>query len=458
MGMKAKQIDFSNGRVVENVAFAAVPMLVAQVLNLMYNIVDRIYIGKIPGMGVLALGGIGLCFPIISLIAAFTNLFGTGGAPLCSIERGKGDLAEAEKIMNTSFYLLVLTGVVLTGIGQLFCRPMLRLFGASDITMEYALPYMRIYLTGTVFSMTALGMNPFINAQGFANIGMFTVFLGAVVNIALDPVFIFLLDMGAKGAAFATICSQCLSAVFVVWFLAGEKAELKLRKLRLPELLSGGRIWNIVSLGIASFTMQCTNSLVQISSNSMLGSFGGDIYISAMTVVSSVRQILDTPVMAVADGASPVMSYSYGAEDYGGVKKAVKLVTAVCLCYTAVVWLLILMVPTVFIGIFNKDEVLMAAAVPALHTYFFAFVFQALQYSGQTVFKSLNKKKQAIFFSLLRKVVIVVPLTFLLPRRKAFGVMGVFAAEPISNVLGGTICFVTMVCTVYRKLGNGMEK
>ena len=453
--MKTKQIDFSNGKVFENIMLAAGPMLVAQVLNLMYNIVDRIYIGKIPGEGVLALGGIGLCFPIISLITAFTNLYGSGGAPLCSIERGKGNREEAEKIMNTSFYLLIVTGVILTGVGMVLGRPLLYLFGASDSTIRFALPYMRIYLLGTVFSMISLGMDPFINAQGFASTGMTTVFLGAAVNIILDPVFIFLLGMGVEGAAFATICSQFLSAVFVIRFLTGKRAELKLKPFDKIGL-KAGRIMDIISLGAASFAMQCTNSLVQIASNSMLSTFGGDMYISIMAIINSVRQILDTPVLAITDGSSPILSYNYGAGNYKGVKKAVKLVVAFSLTYTILVWAIVLVIPSAFIRIFNSDSTLITAAVPALHTYFFAYIFQALMYSGQAVFKSLNKKKQAIFFSLLRKVIIVVPLTYLLPHVGNLGVLGVFAAEPVSNVLGGGACFVTMLFMM-RRYGRETE-
>ncbi len=451
--MKTKQIDFSNGRIMENVIRSAAPMLVAQVLNLMYNIVDRIYIGKIPGEGVHSLGGIGLCFPLISLITAFTNLYGIGGAPLCAMERGKGDLKEAEKIMNTSFYLLMATGIVLTVLGQIFCRPLLYLFGASDTTISYALPYMRIYLWGTVFSMAALGMNPYINAQGFANVGMMTVFLGAAANILLDPVFIFVFRLGVKGAALATICSQFLSAVFVFRFLMGKRAELRLRPLG-RDLLCARQVLDIVSLGSSSFVMQCTNSLVQIACNSMLSSFGGDVYVSVMTIINSVRQILDTPVLAITDGTSPIMSYNYGAKRYDGVKKAIRLMVTASICYTGAVWMLILAFPEAFIRIFSSDGALLSLAVPSLHIYFFAFVFQALQYSGQTVFKSLNKKKQAIFFSLLRKVVIVVPLTFLLPRIGGLGAKGVFIAEPISNVVGGSACFLTMLLTIIPEL-NG---
>ncbi|MEY8324763.1 MATE family efflux transporter [Lachnospiraceae bacterium 54-11] len=451
--MRAKQVDFSKGSVTQNIIRVAAPMLVAQILNLMYNIVDRIYIGRIPGEGLLALGGVGLCFPFISLITAFTNLYGAGGAPLCSIERGRGNQEEAGEIMSTSFYLLVITGVILTVLGSIFCRPILILFGASGASLPYAMPYMRIYLMGTVFAMVALGMNPFINSQGFANVGMTTIFLGAITNIVLDPIFIFVFHLGVRGAALATICSQILSAVFVVRFLTGKRAELRISLKRRPSF-GKRRVLDIVGLGSASFVMQCTNSLVQIACNRMLGAFGGDVYISTMTIINSVRQILDTPVLAIADGASPILSYNYGAKRYDNVKKAIRFITLSALVYTGATWGLILLFPEMFIGIFNNDDSLLTVAVPALHIYFFAFIFQALQYSGQTVFKSLNKKKQAIFFSLLRKVVIVVPLTFFLPYVGNLGANGVFVAEPVSNFLGGSACFLAMILTVLPELGG----
>lgn len=367
--MRSKQVDFSKGSVTRNIIRVAAPMLVAQILNLMYNIVDRIYIGRIPGEGLLALGGVGLCFPFITLITAFTNLYGAGGAPLCSIERGRGNQEEAEKIMNTSFCLLVITGVILTVLGSVFCRPVLILFGASDTSLPYALSYMRIYLIGTIFSMVALGMNPFINSQGFANIGMTTIFLGAAANIILDPIFIFVFHLGVQGAALATICSQILSAVFVMRFLTGSRAELRLQLRKTPSL-HRKHVLDIIGLGSASFVMQCTNSLVQIACNRMLGAFGGDVYISTMTIISSVRQILDTPVLAIADGSSPLLSYNYGAGRYDNVKKAIRVVTLSALTYTAVVWVLILLLPEMFIAIFNNDDSLLGVAIPALRIYF----------------------------------------------------------------------------------------
>ena len=336
--MKIRQIDFSSGKILENIIMSATPMLVAQLLNLMYNIVDRIYIGKIEDIGVVALGGVGLCFPVISLITAFTNLFGAGGAPLCSIERGKRNLEKAGRIMNISFYMLVVTAVILTMIGLVLSEPLLYLFGASDITIQYALPYMRIYFLGTVFSMIALGMNPFINAQGFASTGMMTIFMGAVTNIILDPVFIFGLNLGVKGAAIATVVSQIISAVFVLLFLTGKKPELKLQRLKDVEFRFD-EVGDVLSLGSSSFVMQCTNSLVQIACNSMLSQFGSDLYVSCMTVINSVRQILEVPVLAIGDGSSPILSYNYGAKNYKGVKKAIRIITCAGVFYTLVAWL-----------------------------------------------------------------------------------------------------------------------
>lgn len=345
--MKTRQIDFSSGKILENIIMSATPMLVAQLLNLMYNIVDRIYIGKIEDIGVVALGGVGLCFPVISLITAFTNLFGAGGAPLCSIERGKRNLEKAGRIMNISFYMLVVTAVILTMIGLVLSEPLLYLFGASDITIQYALPYMRIYFLGTVFSMIALGMNPFINAQGFASTGMMTIFIGAVTNIILDPVFIFGLNLGVKGAAIATVVSQIISAVFVLLFLTGKKPELKLQRLKDVEFRFD-EVGDVLSLGSSSFVMQCTNSLVQIACNSMLSQFGSDLYVSCMTVINSVRQILEVPVLAIGDGSSPILSYNYGAKNYKGVKKAIRIITCAGVFYTLVAWLFVFLFPTFF--------------------------------------------------------------------------------------------------------------
>lgn len=452
-----KRIDFENGTVTGNIIGAALPMLVAQILNLLYNIVDRIYIARIPEVGTAALGAVGLCFPLIVIISAFANLFGSGGAPLFSIFRGKKEEQQAIHIMNTSFSMLCFSAVILMVIGLTFAHPLLTLFGASKAALTYAVPYMMIYLIGTLPSMIAVGMNPFINAQGYSIIGMSSVAIGAVANLLLDPLFIFALGFGVCGAAIATVISQCLSAVFVLIFLT-KKAELKVRFLRRNELSQSlNYAKNIISLGTAGFIMQLTNSLVTICCNNVLSVTGGDIYISVMTIVSSVRQLVETPIYAINEGTSPILSYNYGAGRPSRVRKAGIVMGIMIFGYTAVMWSLIILAPGALIQVFSSDATLIQDSIPALKQYFAAFIFMDLQYIGQTVFKSLNKKKQAIFFSLLRKVFIVVPLTYLMPYAMHMGTAGVFLAEPMSNIIGGSLCFITMLCTVLPELKR-MEK
>ena len=452
-----KRIDFENGTITGNILGAALPMLVAQLLNLLYNVVDRIYIARIPGEGTAALGAVGLCFPLIVIITAFANLFGSGGAPLFSIYRGKKKEPEAVCIMNTSFTMLSASALILMVIGLCFARPLLILFGASSEALTHALPYLMFYLIGTLPSMLSVGMNPFINAQGYSVIGMISVAIGAVANLLLDPLFIFVLGFGIRGAAIATVISQVLSAVFVLYFLT-RKSELKVRLLRkseVPKCLDYAK--NITSLGTAGFIMQITNSLVTICCNNVLSVTGGDIYISVMTIVSSVRQLVETPIYAMNEGTSPILSYNYGAVRPARVRKAILVLGMMILAYTAVMWSLIILVPGTLIRIFTSDTSLVQDTIPALNQYFAAFIFMDLQYIGQTVFKSLNKKKQAIFFSLLRKVFIVVPLTYLMPYALHMGTRGVFLAEPVSNIIGGSLCFITMLCTVLPELKR-MEK
>ena len=452
-----KRVDFENGTVTGNILEAALPMLVAQILNLLYNIVDRIYIARIAEVGTAALGAVGLCFPLIVIITAFANLFGNGGAPLFAIQRGQKDERKAVAIMNTSFTMVCASAIVLMVVGFLFARPILILFGASDNSLVYALPYMMIYLLGTLPSMVAVGMNPFINAQGYSLIGMCSVAVGAGANLLLDPLFIFGLGFGVRGAAIATVLSQCLSAIFVFYFLT-KKSELKVRLLKKNEIAACmGYAKNIISLGMAGFIMQMTNSLVTICCNNVLSVTGGDIYISVMTIVSSVRQLVETPIHAMSEGSSPILSYNYGARRPARVRKAGMVMGAMILAYSAVIWSIIILEPRPLIRIFSSDAQLIKDAVPALNQYFAAFIFMDLQYMGQTVFKSLNKKKQAIFFSLLRKVFIVVPLTYLMPYALHMGTDGVFLAEPVSNVIGGTLCFATMLITVLPELKR-MEK
>lgn len=447
-----KQIDFENGGVGKNILAAALPMLVAQILNLLYNIVDRVYIARIPQVGTAALGAVGLCFPLIVIISAFANLFGSGGAPIFSIHRGKKEDTRANQIMNTSFTMLCIAAILLMAIGMLFAHPFLILFGASEKALVFAYPYLMLYLIGTLPSMIAVGMNPFINAQGYSTMGMLSVAIGALANLLLDPLFIFAFGLGVCGAAIATVISQTLSAAFVLYFLT-RRSELQVRLLKKEEFsVSLGHAKNIVSLGTAGFIMQLTNSLVTICCNHVLSSTGGDIYISVMTIVSSVRQLVETPIYAMNEGTSPILSYNYGARRPARVRKAMLVMSALVLGYTAIMWSVILLEPGALIRIFSSDETLIRDAVPALKQYFAAFIFMDCQYIGQTVFKSLNKKKQAIFFSLLRKVVIVVPLTYFMPYTLHMGTAGVFLAEPVSNVIGGGLCFVTMLCTILPEL------
>ncbi len=447
-----KKVDFSDGHIVRNIFKTALPMLLAQVMNLLYNIIDRIYIGRIPKIGTSALGAVGLSFPVIILITAFTVLYGSGGSPLFSISLGEGNREKAERIMNTSFRLLIYTSAVLMVIGLIFTAPILRLFGASEAALMYAVPYLRIYLIGTVFSMISTGMNPFINAQGYPGMGMLTVTLGAVSNLIMDPIFIFGLKLGVQGAAIATVLSQLLSALFVMFFLT-KKADIRIRTLTNEDkALFITTTKNIVSLGVSAFTMQVTNSLVSIVCNNMLSRIGGDLYISIMTILMSVRQLTEVPVLAIAEGSSPIISFSYGAKKPAEVRKAIATMTILGTSYALAAWLLIIHFPAFFIRIFSSDAELLKDAIPALHLYYFAFIFMMFQFSGQTTFKSLNKRKPAIFFSLLRKVIIVVPLTILLPTVGHMGTNGVFAAEPVSNVLGGTACFATMLLTVLPEL------
>lgn len=448
-----KQIDFGSEKIARNIVQTALPMLVAQMLSLLYSIVDRIYIGRIPGEGSAALGAIGLCFPIVMLITGFTNMYGLGGAPLFSMALGRGEREKAQQIMNTAFRLLCLTSLIIIIVGELFAEPLLRLFGASELTMPSALSYLRIYLLGTLFSMLTTGMNPFINAQGFPKIGMLSVVIGAVSNLLLDPLFIFVLELGVSGAAIATIISQLFSAVFVLSYILSGRLPLSLSfhpEKHIKDYFPFTK--DIIGLGIALFIMQCTNSLVQIACNGMLMRFGGELYVSVMTIVASVRQMLDTPVTAIVEGASPIISYNYGARRAENVRKAIRMMTCVTVLYTLIMWILIEWKPAFWISIFSSDEALIQNATGALHLYFLTFVFQSLQASGQTVFKALGKKKQAIFFSLLRKAIMVVPLTYLLPHLFGLGTDGVFMAEPISNFIGGLACFISMLLLVLPEL------
>ena len=443
--------DFSQGKVWKRIMAQAVPLTLAEIVHLLYNVVDRVYIGHLPDTDSMALTGVGLIFPIVSLIGAFTSLLGTGGAPLFAIARGAGQEEKASRIQNNVFILLVYTSLALTALCYIFRRPVLYLFGASPASYPYADAYLAIYLLGTPFTMLATGMNGFINAQGFPRVGMLTTMLGAALNLALDPLFIFTLGLGVRGAAIATVISQAVSCLWVLIFLCGRRALIPLRRahMRIRKKLVG----SILSLGVVGFIMKGTNSLVQIVCNATLQRYGGDLYVGVMTVLNSVRDILFLPVSGIASGAQPVIGFNYGARQYDRVRQGIRFMTAACFLYTTVSWLAVLLFPGFFVGIFSSDAALMQAGPAALNLYFFGFFFMGFQSSGQSAFQALGDARHAIFFSLFRKVIIVVPLTLLLPAL-GMGVDGVFMAEPVSNLVGGLACFITMMLTVYRRMGQ----
>ena len=443
--------DFSRGKVWQNIVAQAIPLILAQLVQLLYNVVDRIYIGHLPEASSMALTGVGLAFPLTTLIAAFTYLFGTGGAPLFSIARGAKEEERAEKILGNTFLLLLISSVLIFGLCYVFRRPVLYLFGASDASYVYADAYLKIYLWGTPFVMLSTGLNGFINAQGFPRVGMGTMLIGAGLNLVLDPLFIFVFHWGVGGAAAATVISQVVSAVWVLRFLTGPKAILHIRRscMRVDRKLTG----EIVSLGMAGFIMQGTNCLVQVVCNATLKSYGGDLYVGVMTILNSVRDILSLPVSGLTSGSQPVLGYDYGAKRYERIRQGIRFTAILATVYTLAAWLTVFVNPHMMLRIFTPDTALIQAGEGALRIYFFGFFFMAFQFAGQSTFTALGYSKHAVFFSLLRKAFIVVPLTLALPRL-GFGVNGVFLAEPVSNAIGGLACFTTMYFVVYRRLGK----
>lgn len=441
--------DFSKGKVWRNIISQSIPLMLAQLVQLLYNVVDRIYIGHLPGADSLALTGIGLAFPLTTLVAAFTFLFSTGGTPLFSISRGAKEEDRAEKILGNVFSLLLLSSLVILLFCYLLRRPILYLFGASNASYVYADAYLKIYLLGTSFSMLSTGLNGFINAQGFPKIGMMTTLLGALLNLILDPLFIFYFKMGVAGAALATVLSQIASCIWVLRFLTGKRVELRIKKQNLKIDLKLTR--EIIPLGMSGFIMQATNCLVQVVCNATLKIYGGDLYVGIMTVINSVREILSLPVSGLTSGAQPVLGYNYGAKQYDRVCQGIRFTSIIGIIYTLAAWLVVICSPHLLLSIFTTDTAMLNAGVHALRLYFFGFFFMSFQFSGQSAFTALGYSKQAIFFSLLRKAVIVAPLTILLPKL-GLGVDGIFLAEPISNAIGGLACFITMYFTLYRKL------
>lgn len=443
------QNDFGNGKIWKIIFAQSIPLMFAQLVHLLYNVIDRIYIGHLSGIGPMALTGIGLAFPLTTLIAAFTNLFATGGAPLFAIARGEGNETRARNILSQVFGNLLFSSVILFLVSYFFRKPILYAFGASDASYVYADQYLKIYLWGTLAAMLSTGLNGFINASGYPKIGMMTVFLGALMNLVLDPVFIFLFHMGVAGAALATVISQIASAVWAVSFFTNANAVYRIDMSKiLPDF---SLLKEIIPLGLAGFVIQGTSATVQIVCNRVLRQYGGDLYVGIMTVINSVREILSLPVQSLSNGTQPVLSYNYGAKKYSRIKEGIRVSTLVSSVYTALAWAAVLIFPRQLMSIFTSSQEMIEAGTPALNMYFFGFIFMTFQFSGQSAFTALKCSKRAVFFSIFRKVIIVVPLTLLLPKM-GYGVDGVWLAEPISNLVGGLAAFITMYLTVYRKL------
>ena len=412
----------------------AAPAIVAQIINALYNIVDRMYIGNIEGIGKTALTGVGLTFPVIILISAFAILVGMGGAPITAIRMGEKDNASAERIMGNCFTLLVAISIILTALFLIFKRPLLYLFGASDDTINYADDYLTIYLTGTIFVQMALGMNCFITTQGFSTIGMVSVLIGAVFNIVLDPIFIFVFGMNVKGAAIATVISQGFSAFFVLGFLLSKKSILRfrLKNLKVDFKLVGP----VLALGLSPFIMQSTESLVNITLNASLQHYGGDLYVGAMTIIGSVMQVVMMPMQGLTQGAQPIISYNFGAHQFDRVKRTFRLLLTCCLIFSCSVCAFILTFPQLVVQIFNSDPELVDTTCACMRVYIAGIWAMGAQTACQQSFVAIGQAKISIFLALLRKIILLIPLALLLPL--FMGTIGIFVAEPIADIGAAT--------------------
>lgn len=433
----------------------SLPTVIAQIVNMLYNIVDRIYIGHMPVDGGLALTGVGVCLPIIMIISAFAAFVSAGGAPRASISMGKGDNDSAEKILGGCFFMQIIISAVLTSLLLIFSRDLLLAFGASENTIEYAVDYMNIYAMGTVFVQLTLGMNAFITAQGFANIGMVTVMIGAVSNIVLDPIFIFGLNMGVKGAALATVISQCVSCIWVVAFLFGKKTFLRLKAKNF--FVSPKLILPCLALGLATFIMQSSESVISVCFNSSLLKYGGDIAVGAMTILTSVMQFAMLPLQGLAQGAQPISSYNFGAKNASRVKETFFALLKSSLTYSVLLWAGIMLFPKAFAGIFTPDAELLAFTAKALRIYCGALFIFGIQIACQMTFVSIGNAPCSIIVAILRKFVLLIPLIFILPHILPDPTMAVYTAEPVADtlaVLFTMIMFGTQFKKALKKLEN----
>ena len=450
--MTKAKMNLREGSVGKLLLSLSLPAIIAQLVNVLYNIVDRIFIGRMAS-GDIAMAGVGVAFPLIMIISAFSALIGMGGAPLAAIKMGEKDNDGAERIISNSFSILVIIGIICTIVFFIFKEDLLWAFGASDSTIGYAVDYLTIYLFGTVFVQIALGMNPFINTQGFAKIGMITVVIGAIINIVLDPIFIFIFDLGVKGAALATILSQFVSAVWVLSFLFSRKSILKIRKEYLIPKLKV--LLPITALGISPFIMQSTESLVLISLNNKLQMYGGDLAVGAMTIMSSIMQIVTLPLLGLSQGAQPIISYNFGAKKIDRVKKTFKLLLTCCLIYTISMWGALMLFPEFFVGIFNNKPELVQITAWSMKIFFGGIIIFGAQIACQQTFLALGQAKISLFMALLRKIVLLVPLIFILPTfvSESNKLAAVLAAEPISDITAA-LTTVIVFTIFYKKTFN----
>lgn len=447
---RKKEINLSEGSVGGLLWKLALPSIVAQMVNLLYNMVDRIYIGHIPGNGDMALTGLGLCFPIIMMITAFSNLIGAGGAPRVAIDMGKGENEQAEKTMGNCVAALLVLAAGLTVLLELFAEPLLRLFGASDNTLPYALDYLRIYVLGTICVMVSLGLNPFITTQGFSDVAMKTVVIGAICNIIFDPIFIFLLEMGVQGAALATIISQGVSAVWVLLFLNGKRTKLKIKGQYLK--IEWKVIAPVLALGVSPFVMGATESVLNIAFNASLSKYGGDVAVGAMTILSSVMQLQFMPVQGLTQGAQPITSFNYGAGKMDRVRKTYRLLLKCCFAYTMVFWLAVQLFPQAFVMIFNDTPELMETTTWALRIYMATSGLFGIQMAVQQTFLALGQAKVSLFIACLRKIILLIPLIYILPCFLEDKVFAVFLAEPVADFISVTVAVSLFAYTINKIL------
>lgn len=448
--------DMSSGSIPKLLFQLAVPAVIAQLINLLYNIVDRIYIGHIPGIGAAALTGVGLFTPILMLINAFAMLAGSGGAPRAAIALGGKEKEAAEKIMGNCFSLLLCFSIVLTAVFYGLAPTLLRFFGASEVTLPYAAEYARIYILGSIFVLVVMGMNPFITTQGFAKMSMMTTVIGAVINIILDPVFIFGLQMGVKGAALATVLSQAVGACWILRFLTGKKAVLRLKKenLRLDPKVFGP----CLALGISTFVMLSTESLLSISFTSSLSKYGGDLAVGAMTIITSVSQLILMPLQGICQGGQPIMSYNFGAGNKERVKKTFFLQFRICILFTVICWAAVLLFPQVFTGLFTSDLALKEYTTWAIRIYMAGIFSLGFQIACQQSFMALGQAKISLFLAFLRKIILLIPLIFILPHFFENQVFAVFLAEPVSDILAAAVTTAAFLSQFNKILEKGAAR